>query len=147
MIKSSSIFGAAMFVMVLVASLSISPLCALCLPLFVGMGAGYLAGVFDKPDPEEALKRGAITGAIVGGIAVFAQVIAAVINAVVLQNSGFNPAILFGDTSPVAPLTIWGGQIAVACCVGLLNIGLMAGFGALGAVIWRNSAAKQQPVM
>lgn len=144
MIKSGLIVGAVLFLLVLIAASVISPLCAFCFPLFAGIGAGYLTGVFDKPAPEEVIKRGAIAGAIAGGIAVLAQVIAAVINSLVLQNTGFNPAAIFGGEA-VDPATIWIGQFVSACCVGLLNIGLMAGFGALGALLWRNQAARQQP--
>jgi hypothetical protein len=144
MIKSGLIVGAILFLLVLIAASVISPLCAFCLPIFAGLGAGYLTGVFDKPAPEDVVKRGAIAGTIAGGIAIFAQVLAAVINSLVLQSTGFNPAAIFGGEA-IDPMTIWVGQFFAAFCVGLLNVGLMAGFGALGGLLWRNQAARQQP--
>ncbi|PKN91188.1 MAG: hypothetical protein CVU44_20730 [Chloroflexi bacterium HGW-Chloroflexi-6] len=143
MVKSGLIVGAILFVLVLMASSILSPFCALCFPLFAGLGAGYLAGQFEKPLPEDALKRGALAGALAGGIAIFAQFLAALINAIVLQNPQFNPGYLFG-TQPIDPALIWVGQIGGSVCIGLLNIGLMAGFGALGGLLWRKTVADKQ---
>lgn len=142
MLKSGLIVGAALFLLVLISASVVSPLCALCFPVFAGLGAGYLAGYFDKPAPEGALRRGALAGAISGGIAIFGQFVAALINAFVLQNPQFNPGQLFGGQA-IDPTVIWLAQLGGAMCIGLLNVALMAGFGALGGLLWKNSAAKQ----
>lgn len=145
MLKSGLIVGAVLSLLVLFSASVVSPLCALCFPVFAGLGAGYLAGYFEKPAPENALQRGALSGAISGGIAIFAQFVAALINAFVLQNPQFNPGQLFGGQA-IDPTVIWLAQLGGAACIGLLNVALMAGFGALGGLLWKNSAAKQSDV-
>lgn len=133
-----------MFLVVLLLAAVLSPLCAVCVPLFTGLGAGYLTGVFDKPSSSaQAAQRGAIAGGIAGVIALFAQMVAAVINALVLQNPQYQITRFFGGQA-IEPETVWAGQILVAICVGLLNIGLTAAFGAGGGAIWFNTAGKNQ---
>jgi MFS family permease len=142
MLKSGLMAGAAMFVIVLIAAI-FSPFCALCAPLVVGLGAGYLTGVFEKT-PETVVQRGAYAGAIAGGLGIVGQMIASVVNAVVLQNPNnqINPSLGL----PIAdPAMVWVGQLAVACCVGLVNVALSAGLGAGGGAIWKNSAGKATP--
>ena len=143
MVKSGLIVGVVMFFLVLGAAL-ISPLCALCIPLFAGLGAGYLAGVFDKPAmPNDMLKRGAGAGAIAGAIAIFAQIIAAVANVYILQNPQFNPGTaIIGK--PIDLSTILMGQAFAAICVGGLNVLLTAAFGAGGGAIWSKTAGKPE---
>ncbi len=143
MVKSGLIVGVVMFFLVLGAAL-ISPFCALCIPLFAGLGAGYLAGVFDKPaTSNDMLKRGAGAGAIAGVIAVFAQIIAAVVNVYILQNPQFNPGkAILGQ--PIDPSSILMGQAFSAICVGGLNVLLTAAFGAGGGAIWSNTAGKPE---
>jgi hypothetical protein len=66
MLKSGLIVGAVMLVLSLGGSL-ITPLCVPCLALIVGIGAGYLAGTFDKPLASGASAQvGAGAGAIAG---------------------------------------------------------------------------------
>ena len=142
MLKSGLIAGAAMFVIVLIAAI-FSPFCALCAPLVVGLGAGYLTGVFEKT-PETVVQRGPYAGAIAGGLGIVGQMIASVVNAAVLQNPNnqINPALGL----PIAdPAMVWVGQLAVACCIGLVNVGLSAGLGAGGGAIWKNTAGKASP--
>ncbi|MCS6994710.1 MAG: hypothetical protein N2117_01510 [Anaerolineales bacterium] len=148
MVKSGLIVGAVMFFIVLLLAVGISPLCALCVPLFTGLGAGYLTGIFDKPlSNSQAAQRGAIAGAIAGGISLPAQMIASVINAMVLQNPQFQLSQFFGG-EVVDPTTVWLAQIAFAICIGLLNIGLTTAFGAGGGAIWFSTKGeKQVPVI
>lgn len=144
MFKAGLIIGVVMFLVVLLLAAGLSPLCAVCVPLFTGLGAGYLAGVFDKPfSSGQAAQRGAIAGAIAGGISLLAQMLAAVINAFVLQNPQFQITRFFGGQA-IDPTTVWVGQIMMAVCVGLLNIGLTAAFGAGGGAIWFSTAGKNQ---
>ncbi|PWH17497.1 MAG: hypothetical protein DDG60_01935 [Anaerolineae bacterium] len=144
MVKSGLIIGAVMFLIVLLLAAGISPLCAACVPLFTGLGAGYLAGMFDKPiSNNAAIQRGAIAGAMAGGIALLAQMIASVINSLVLQNPQFQLGRIWGAEA-VDPTTVWLAQFAFALCVGLLNVGLTAAFGAGGGAIWFSTAGKNQ---
>ena len=142
MLKAGLIMGGVTLVLVFGASM-FSPLCALCVALFTGLGAGYLAGVFDKPvDSPQAIKNGASAGAIAGGMGIIGQAIAAVVNSLVVAN---NPAVyeLFG-LPPSDPQTVWMMQLGFACCMGLLNVALMAGLGVAGGAIWFQMTGKKQ---
>ena len=143
MLKAGLIVGAAMFFLVLLAASVISPLCAFCVPLLTGLAAGYLTGVFEK-NPLTTIQRGAYAGAIAGAFGIFGQVIASVINSFVMQNPNYQINQTLG--LPAAdPATVWIAQIAVACCVGLGNVGLTAALGAGGGAIWNNTAGKSMP--
>ncbi len=144
MVKSGLIIGAVMFLVVLGLAAILSPFCALCVPLLTGLGAGYLTGVFDKPiTNSDAARRGAGAGAIAAGIAIFAQMIASVINSLVLQNPQYQLGRLWGGEALPAE-TVWAIQILSALCIGLLNVGLTAAFGAGGGAIWFNANGKSQ---
>lgn len=142
MLKAGLIAGGVMFLLTLIAAI-VSPLCALCVPLVSGLLAGYLTGTFEKL-PDTAVTRGAMAGAIAGGIGIVGQIIASVINAAVMQNPQFqlNRALGLPASSPAM---VWIGQIVMAFCVGLINVGLNAAFGAGGGAIWKGTAGKSQP--
>lgn len=143
MLKAGLISGAVMFLFVLLGASIISPLCALCVPLFTGLGAGYLTGVFEK-NILTAVQRGAYAGAIAGALGIVGQMIASVINAAVMQNPNNQLNQVLG--LPAAdPATVWLSQLGVACCVGLVNVGLTAALGAGGGAIWNNTAGKSLP--
>ncbi len=136
MLKAGLIVGAGMFVLVLLAAAVVSPLCALCVPLLAGLAAGYLTGVFEVPsDMKTVATRGAYAGAIAAGLGIVGQMVAMVINAMVLQNPQFQVGQAFG-LPPTDPTTVWAGQFLAACCVGLVNLALTAGFGAAGGALW-----------
>ncbi len=143
MIKAGLIGGGVMFLFVLIAAASISPLCALCVPLLGGLLAGYLTGTFEKL-PETVVTRGAIAGAIAGAIGIVGQFGAAVINAAVMQNPNNQVNQLLG-LPPSDPATVWIAQLGMALCLGLVNVGLTAALGAGGGAIWKGSAGKSQP--
>ncbi len=131
-----------MFLFVLGLAAVISPFCALFVPLLTGLGAGYLAGVFDKPlSNGDAAKRGAGAGAITGGVAFFAQIIASILNSLVLQNPQYQLGRIWGAEA-VDPAVVWALQILFALCIGLMNVGLTAAFGAGGGAIWFGRAAR-----
>lgn len=143
MLKAGLISGAVMFLFVLLGASIVSPLCALCVPLFTGLGAGYLTGIFEK-NVLTTVQRGAYAGAIAGALGIVGQMIASVINAAVIQNPNNQLNDVFG-LPPADPATVWISQIGVACCVGLINIGLTAALGAGGGAIWNNTAGKNLP--
>lgn len=132
-----------MFLFVLLAAAVVSPLCALCVPLLTGLAAGYLTGVFEK-SPLTTVQRGAYAGAIAGGLGIVGQFIASIINALVMQNPEYQINELLG-LPPSDPTSVWIGSIAIACCVGLINVGLTAALGAGGGAIWNNTAGKSLP--
>jgi hypothetical protein len=117
----------------------ISPVCTPCLAIFMGIFAGYLAGIQDKPKDEgAAAKTGAGAGAIGGIGAILGQFIGAAINAkLVGPESTLNMLHQLniptsGDISGYYLYAVYGS----ACCLGLLNVLLMAGLGALGGYLW-----------
>ena len=140
MLKAGLIAGAGMFLVVLILSAGVSPFCALCVPLAVGIVAGYLTGVFEK-NPLNVIGRGAGAGAIAGAIALVAQMAASVINAAVMQNPNYQLSRLLG-TPAADSTTVWVLQLGLACVVGLVNIALTAGLGAVGGAIWKSTAGK-----
>ncbi len=135
MVKSGLIAGAVAFVLVLAAGL-ISPVCAPCPGIFVGLLAGYLAGVFDKPlDGGAGAKSGAIAGGIAGGLGLLGNLVAGLIN-VFIQPAAMANFYQQLNITPPDQSTVWGVQLGLACCVGLINLALMAGLGAAGAALW-----------
>jgi len=135
----------------------ISPLCVPCLSLLLGLGAGYLAGVFEKPEEgNQTLKIGALAG-VIGGIGMaLGQVIGAVINSIIVGPEGAAQMIESFGLQTGGPAAIgssyWFGVIGGTVCFGLVDIALMAGFGVLGALAWgkfqrKNSGSSPGVVM
>ncbi len=124
-----------------------------CCAIVVGLGAGYLAAMWEKPSASGvATKRGALTGAIAGIGAVVGQSLGGLGSAAwtgpeaasqaaagILQSFGINPA-----TSAVDPTAFYASAFGTGCCIGLFSLVLMAGLGALGGVIWWQTAGKSQ---
>lgn len=147
MIKSGLIVGAGMFIGVLLAAALISPLCASCVAIFAGLGAGYLTGVYEKPrSSPEGIRRGAGAGAIAGGMAILGQILAAVINAAILQNPHYQFWRTFG--LPLQSSTsILAAQLLGGVCIGVVNVGIAAGLGAGGGAIWYSTTRKNGPLV
>ncbi len=144
MIKAGLILGAVMLVLGIGSSL-ISPLCVPCLAVIAGIGAGYLAGVFDKPlTSGGGAKVGAIAGAIGGAGALLGQIIGGILNVLLVdpQNVMNMMEQLGFPSTYYDPSVIQLGQIGGGVCFGLLDIVLMAGLGALGGILWQQIAGK-----
>ncbi len=124
----------------------ISPLCAPCAGIFLGLGAGYLACAFDKPSSTSASsKAGAIAGAAGGVGAVLGQVLGTVINAAIVGPSGaaeFVRLLGLPTTGQGFEQSYWIGLVGSAACLSLLDLLLMAGFGVLGAFLWWQTTGK-----
>jgi hypothetical protein len=148
MVKSGIIIGAVGFLLVLISSVLISPVCAPCWGLILGLAAGYLAGIFEKPlNNNDTIKKGAIAGAIAAALVIVGGLIGGIVNAAILdpadlaniyENFGF-PDMSLDQTS------IWIGQLGSAICCGLLNVVLMAGLGTAGGALWWQFKGKNQP--
>lgn len=147
MLKSGLIVGAVALVIAIGGSL-VSPICVPCLALFLGLGAGYLAGVFDKPyDSGASTKSGAAAGAIGGVGALLGHMVGAALNSVImgpqaaadmLEQFGLPAGDLAGGG-----VGYWAGVIGSTCCFGLLDVALMAGLGALGGLLWWQVTGKE----
>ncbi len=144
MIKSGLIFGAGMFLMVLLFSSVASPFCALCIAVVMGLASGYVAGVFDKPvTSAEATRKGAVSGAITGACSVLAQMIAAVILSVLYQtNQSYFVSMCPGGTLPDVG-TFWVVEMFMGACLALVNIAIAAGLGIAGSAIWFSTSGKK----
>ncbi len=147
MLKSGLIFAVVAGALATCAAL-LSPICVPCVALFLGLGAGYLSGIFDRPGANDAaIKAGAGAG-VIGGIGSLAgHMVGGVINALVVGPAGTQDMLReFGLPSGGAGyeggyyLGVFGGGF----CLGLFEIALMAGLGALGGMLWWQMTGKNQ---
>ena len=129
----------------------LSPFLLPCITPILGLAAGYMAGVFDHPRLKNAATKGGAKAAALGGLGMLlGQVVGAVINGVmvgpegalmILNSFGFaagSPAQLGG--------VYWTALVLSTTCISVFNIALMAGLGALGALIWWEVAGKNVAV-
>ncbi|MEW6239311.1 MAG: hypothetical protein AB1564_00685 [Chloroflexota bacterium] len=138
--SKSGLIMAAIALVLAIGGTVVSPLCTPCLVLFLGAGAGYLAGVFDKPvEKSAATKSGALAGLIGGVGALLGQVGGSIINGVMVGPQGTAQLLrqmglpsTGGDTVSI----YWISLILSTVCFGLLDLALMAGTGALGGMLW-----------
>lgn len=146
--SKSGLIMAAVALVLAIGGTVISPLCTPCIALLLGAGAGYLAGVFDKPvEKSAATKSGALAG-LIGGVGAFlGQVGGSIINGVMVGPEGAEQLMrqlgvpAGGDIGP----GYWVGLILSTICFGLINLGLMAGTGALGGMLWHQTNKKNLP--
>ena len=126
----------------------------MCLTFLLGLGAGYLAGAFDKPfDNRGSTRSGAIAGAFGGIGALIGQAVGAAINS---QLVGPGEAIRLirqlgiqlpvGTTPADIAMGYWGGIIGSTGCLGVFDVALMADLGALGGLLWRQMRGNKRTV-
>lgn len=147
MVKSGLIFGIVALLLFIGSATIISPLCAPCLGLFLGLGAGYLAGSFDKPaNVNESTRKGAIAGAIAGSLGLVGGMIGGVINGLILNPSDLNSIYqLLGVPNPfTSQSNIWTFQLVGGFCIGLFDIAFMAILGLAGGALWYQITGKNQ---
>ena len=147
MVKSGIIFGGVAFILILGSSL-ISPLCAPCVGLFMGLAAGYVAGVFDKPRySRDSLKSGGIAGLIAGIIGLIGGLIGGAINGTSVNASmieQFYRALGITNIS-ISQSQLLTYQLLGAACIGIFNLVWMALLGLAGGAIWYQIKGKSQP--
>ncbi len=147
MLKSGLIFAGIALLLAVGSTVVISPLCVSCLAFFLGLGAGYVACVFDKPiENNAAVKAGALAGLISGVGNFVGQAIGTAINAVIvgpegaaafMRQLGMEPGAMEGVVAGY-----WGGLIGSVCCGGAVVLLLAAGLGALGGILWWQMTGK-----
>ena len=144
MVKSGLIAGALALVIAVIATY-ITPICTPCVSLFIGLGAGYLADVFDKPSMNNSATR---TGALGGIGASIGQLIGTVLNVMILGPQGaLQLERLLGlqvEGGTTFTNGYWVGAIGGAVCFSIIDILLMAAFGALGGIIWWQTDGKNR---
>jgi hypothetical protein len=146
MLKSGLIIGIAVMVLGALSAL-ITPLCIPCLAIFLGMAAGYLAGVFDKPVMNsEAVKKGALSGLIASVGAIIGQIIGSIINASLMGPEAAAEMMeqlgidVGANYETIYQLSQVGGTI----CFSIMDILFMALLGMLGGVLWWQISGKKQ---
>jgi len=148
MLKAGLIGAGVGFVLAVGTSL-LTPLCAPCVALLVGVGVGVLAAVWEKPTASGAgAGLGAQAGAIAGAGNLLGQMVGALINGFLVGPEGLSDLYRQFDM-PVAQLTTqqyWLYNLGGNCLCGLVNVGLAAGLGALGGLLWYQMAGKNQSV-
>jgi hypothetical protein len=113
----------------------------------LGLTAGFLGGVFDKPSSSaDSVKKGAIAGVIGAAFGMVASLIGGIINGAAVNPENLQALyeMLNLSIGTVDKTTIWLSQLGIACCVGLLNLALMGGLGAAGGAIWWQMRGKKQ---
>lgn len=145
MLKSGVIFAFVALFLGLGLTL-ISPICIPCLAIFLGLAAGYVANVFDKPTLQnKAVKAGALAGVLSGLGSLVGQIIGQGINMALVGPGGMSEIYrqlgiqVSGDMETI----YYAGQIGLGCCVGIIALGIMAGLGALGGVLWWSVAGQK----
>ncbi len=126
----------------------ISPVCLICFAVIVGLVAGYLACNTDRPPAHNAVAGpGALAGLFAGLGMLVGQIIGSVINSMIVGPEGASNLLrqLGLPTQSINQTSYYGGVIFGVCCIGLLNVGLTAGLGALGGLLWWEIAGKNQP--
>jgi predicted PurR-regulated permease PerM len=146
MVKSGVIFAVVALVLALGFTL-LTPICIPCLAIFLGLAAGYVANVFDKPRVQgQATKIGALAGLIGGVGGLIGQFIGQGINAAMVGPQGLTQIYQqLGIQIPaeMSSTYYWAGQIGLGCCIGIIALGLMAGLGALGGVLWWSTSGQK----
>ncbi len=149
MLKSSLIVGVATFILVIIGGL-LSNICCLASPvlgILLGLAAGFLCSVFEKPaDAEKAAVRGAITGAVAGGVGLVAQFIGQMIGQLILGNNiACIPGMCQESAAPISQTSVTLFAVFNSCFFGLILIPIMAGLGAVGAVLWLKTKPRTRP--
>ena len=147
MVKSGLIFGAVAFVLVLGAAIVITPFCAPCLGFVLGIAAGYVTGVFDKPiNSAESIRKGGTAGAIAGALGLLGSIIGGVINGALLNPASIQSftQVLGMNNYTVTQTQIWTYQLVFGVCVGLFDIVWMAILGVAGGALWFQTRGKNQ---
>ncbi len=123
------------------------PYCTPCAAIVIGLGAGFLACLWDKPATSGAgAGLGAKTGAIAGIGHLGGQLLGMVLNGLFVGPEGAAELLtqLGIDTSAMDTTTYWVSQIVINGGCGITNIAVAAGLGALGGLLWHQTLGKNQ---
>jgi hypothetical protein len=145
------IIGVIAFFLSLGAGVLMSPVCTpCCIAVFLGMGAGFLTGVIEKPGIKDNLaKRGAIAGALGGIGALLGQVISSVTNALLVGPQG-SVQLIRSFGLPVAgnfETTYWLSLVGGTACFVVWDVALMAGLGAIGGLLWWQFVGQKRSII
>jgi hypothetical protein len=154
MIRSAVILGAISFIYMLVANVAMVP-CAPCLAVILGLLAGALAAIFDKPqNVNKAATSGALAGLLAGIGAVAGNTAGLLLRTFVV----FTPQTITDMLTQMTGVSYTATEanlysLIPVCCCAVTDIALMAGMGALGGYLWhryqsgKNAAAAKPPAL
>lgn len=123
------------------------PYCTPCAAIVIGLGVGYLACLWGKPvEQSTAAGLGAKAGAVAGAGSLVGQLLGMLLNGLLVGPQGAAEALARFGLQPetMSPRLYWITQIAVNTSCGLTNVALAAGLGALGALLWQQTAGGRQ---
>ncbi len=148
MTRAGLIGAVVMFLLALGLSF-VSGLIVPCCAIVVGLGAGYLAGMWERPMANNlAVQRGALAGLIAGAGALIGQTLGAVGNAAMMGPEASMALVeqlgVDVGNAAVDPTMFYVSALGTGCCIGLFSLVLMAALGALGGVIWWQTTGKNQ---
>jgi hypothetical protein len=136
MIRSALILGAVSFIYMLVTSVAQS-VCAPLLAVVLGLAAGALAVLIDKP---QVLNKAVVSGTLAGLIASVGAILGGAAGLAIRIFAIFGPQT-FVDIIPYSPGVTYtqsdinAGLLAVFCCCFSSVFVLMAGSGAVGGLL------------
>jgi hypothetical protein len=149
MVKAGIIAAVVALVLAIGGSLFMG-ICVPCISIFIGVAAGYLACHYEPAgDNGSAAKSGAIAGAIGGIGALLGQAIGSVITGVTAgPEAGMDMMRQFGwempTDVPIPDAYFWIGVVGGGCCIGVFDLLLMAGLGAVGGILWWQFTGKNR---
>ena len=124
-----------------------SPVCTPCGAIFVGLGAGFLAAMWDKPLTRGgSAGLGAKAGAIAGVGHLIGQILGMVANMILVgpEQAAQIASQLGLDAQVMTQSQYLVSQILINGSCGVINIGIAAGLGALGGLLWYQTMGKNQ---
>ena len=145
MLKAGLIGAAVGFVLAVVGAVVFPLLCNPCAAVFVGLGAGVLAGVYVRPASSgSSAGEGAKAGAIATAGNLLGQMVGTAITTLMVgpeeaAEAAVEMARQFGMVT-VDPATYaqlyYPMSFGSGCLCGLVGVGLGAGLGAVGGLLW-----------
>ena len=141
--KATLIVGIGAFVVSLGLTL-LFPLCTSCFALLVGPVAGLLAVYWGYPTEEQqAAGIGAQAGALAGVGLLAGQVLGGLLNAILVGPEGaaeIYRSLGLNIAEPSNIVAYYLGVVGGQMCCALVNVGIMAGLGALAAFLYFKSS-------
>jgi MFS family permease len=137
--KTVLIFGSVTFLVSFALTL-LFPLFTVCFALIAGAGAGWLAAYWLRPARQaDAASVGARAGALSAIGTVLGQTLGGVMNALLIGPAGaadLARSLGLGEFQFQSDAAYYAGAIGGQFCCGLVNVGIMAGLGALAAFLY-----------
>ncbi len=144
MIRSALILGAISFIYMMVANIAMVP-CAPFLAIILGILAGALAGIFDKP---QLVNKAAVSGAMAGGLAGIGAVVGNTAGLLIRTFVVFTPQTITSMLTDLTGVSYTETEASLyslipVCCCAITDLILMAAAGALGGYLWYQYQAKK----